>query len=259
MLSETSFIPVFNNYLMDSVASDPRMKKESFSDYVRYTGPSKTYYDSTLYSPNLDCSSEERVNLLIEEQVQYFAKLQKNFEWKVYDFNNLEKLEERLLQKGFTIRRKSSVMYAPVDVEVPVKNNFQILKAKEWEDFKHIVTIQENVYGAGSGDFVKELMQEALQAQSRLDVFIALKEDKAISAAWIRHYGTISFFFGGATLKEARTLGAYSALVKKRIECAKERKAQFVVSECSPDSEAVLNKVGFKKAGNVTVYVFEKF
>ncbi len=259
MLNETTFIKVFNTYLMESIASDPRMKKESFSDYVRYTGPSKIYYDSTLYSPNLDCSSEERLHSLIEEQISYFASLSKNFEWKVYDFNHLEKLEALLLKRGFTIRRKSSVMYAPLDVQVPVKNSFQVIKAAQWQDFKHIVDIQEDVYGKGSGDFVKELMQEALQNQSRLDVFVAFKESKALSAAWIRHYGSISFFFGGATLKEARSLGAYSALVKERITCAQKREAQFVVSECSPDSEAVLNKVGFKKAGNVTVYVFERF
>jgi len=259
MLNETSFIAVFNKYLIESIASDPRMKKETFEDYVRYTGPSKTYYDSTLYSPNLDCSSEERLHSLIEEQIQYFNSLGKNFEWKVYDFNNLQKLEELLIQKGFIVRRKSTVMYAPIEMHVPVKNSFQIVKAKVWDDFKHIVDIQEDVYGKGSGDFVKELMQEALQTQSRLDVFIALKESKALSAAWIRHYGSISFFFGGATLKEARTCGAYSALVKERIDCAKKREAQFVVSECSPDSEAVLNKVGFKKAGNVIVYVFERF
>lgn len=248
------FVKIFSQFLVDSTASDPRMQKESFADYVRFTGPGQMYYDNTLYSPYLDQSDSNALESLIDEQIAYFTPLKKNFEWKVYSFNKLHTLEKLLNKRGFKIQRASAVMYAPTDLEVKVKNPFDLIQAREWKDFEKIAVIQSNVYGERV-EFLKDLQKETLLPDSRLDVYIAEQNAKALSAAWIRHYGDISFFFGGATLKEARGLGAYSSLVQRRITRASERGAKYVVSECSKDSEAVLERVGFRKAGTVNVFV----
>ena len=78
-----------------------------------------------------------------------------------------------------------------------------------------------------------------------------------MSCAWVRHYGEISFFFGGSTVANARRSGAYTALVNARVECAAKKGSRFVVSECSPDSQVVLTKLGFTNAGHGREFYFD--
>ena len=81
------------------------------------------------------------------------------------------------------------------------------------------------------------------------EVFAAYLHDTPIAAGWIRHFGSVSYLFGGSTLAKYRGQGAYRALVARRHQSASVLGSRFLVSECSPESERILKSLGFQDAG----------
>ncbi len=249
-----NFTQAFDRFQITSIASDPSTKKESFEHYVRFTGWSAAFNDNTIMSPALN-QHLENAEKIIDSEIAYFKSIHKNFEWKLYDFNQINSLEDILKRKNFIFKRENSLMFASSDLKLnKISPQVEVIKATSPQDYAAIGSIQESVWNESSESFISALAQEANVPQSRMDVYYAKVDNVPVSCGWIRHYGEISFFFGGSTIKEYRGKGAYSALVQARIDCAKTRGSKYVVSECSPDSERVLKNICFQKAGNVRVY-----
>jgi GNAT superfamily N-acetyltransferase len=69
------------------------------------------------------------------------------------------------------------------------------------------------------------------------------------SAAYSEHGVTL---FGGATLPEARGLGAYRALVAARWDDAVARGTPLLVTQASPMSLPILTRLGFREVSRIT-------
>lgn len=256
MTDVRQFIGSFTAYRIGSTPSDPQTRKEADGAIFRYIGPSKALHDSTILSPGLKGTRAE-LESTVQKQIDYFRDLNRSFEWKIYDFDDADVLIEVLTAKGFTPDHSGTVMFAPVSLEVPPRHDSpNVTRITSVDDFTLLAAVQNQVWDRDASDFVRGLHAESSHTQGRVDVFLAALGSEPVACAWVRHYGEISFFFGGSTIAKARGLGAYTELVRSRIEAARARGARFVVSECVPASERILRHLGFTKAGRVTKYNF---
>lgn len=253
------FVETFKRFQLESVPSNPLTRVERFSNFIQMTDftSGDAHNNNTILSPTLG-NDPSKIQKIVAERVEYFKSVNKNFEWKLYDFDHTSRVEQELIQTGFWKGREDQVMFAPTNLSVKSSvHDLRVLPVKTDEDFSKIENVQNSVWNEKSKAFLERLKIEAEQSNSRLDIFMTEYQGQVISCGWVRHYGEISFFFGGSTLAEFRGLGSYAALVRERILVSRKRGSKYVVSECSPDSEKALRKLKFSFAGQGRVYNYD--
>ncbi|HEX4925356.1 MAG TPA: hypothetical protein VFV50_14775 [Bdellovibrionales bacterium] len=256
LTQKAEFLSAFERYRTGSAPSDPEIKKETDGDVLRFIGPSLALHDSTVLSPRL-LGNRGEMETTVSRQIDYFKQRRRSFEWKVYDFDpGSAGLVAALSGAGFEADHSGTVMFAPSTLDITRGEGVTTVRITERSEFEALADLQSKVWGRDSTEFARALHNEATHPAGRLDVFLASLSARPIACAWVRHYGEISFFFGGSTLPQARGQGAYTALVRERTLAARGRGANFVVSECVPASERVLRHLGFESAGRVTKYNF---
>ena len=235
---------------------------EKASPLFRYMGPGEEGHHYTVFlqeplakGPGLDA--------LIDRELQYAQSLnRKAWWWKIHDFPPSEGLPALLEQKGFSLYRKCRLLYKVINPRElqNVTPQTQVSEVNTKEGIEILHQINSTVWGSESPEMMKTILTEALQPVPRTKIFItrSLKPgyDKWASGGWIKFYGKIGFLFGGSTLSEFRGLGAYRASVSARMLEAQKNGIKYVVSECTPESEAVLRRLGFEDAGSVSTYQF---
>jgi GNAT superfamily N-acetyltransferase len=99
--------------------------------------------------------------------------------------------------------------------------------------------------------------EEGFARQGRNQTFLAFVDGEpvAMGVASYADYGVT--LFGGSTRPEARGRGAYRALVAARWEEAKRRGTPALVTQASPMSKPILERLGFREVARITILLDE--
>lgn len=256
-LSLREFQSAFLN-MHETTYPDPVMRWEKESPVIRYVGEGGT--ESFWYSVSLGepCRDEQTVADVVDREIRLAASRNRNMEWKVYEFPEGPGLASTLESRGLRCTRKSRLLYSPVeDVlrEIRVSPEIRVEPAESIAQLEELRDLSGKVWGQEATWLVDTLWREISAPNPGTHVYLARNADGlAVSCGWMRALGNIAWLFGGSTVQDFRGRGAYRALVRERALRARFAGIQFLLSECSPDSERVLNRLGFSDAGVALLY-----
>ena len=193
---------------------------------------------------------ESTVEATIDEQINYFNRLEQPFEWKVFDYDQPSDLRERLRARGFTIEEQEALMIMDITkgeqlLDIPKQS--EIRRITDEQGIWDIIKLEDEVWGESHQALGDRLVQDLHDDPANFFAYAAYIDGKVVSAAWMYlHEGTpFASLWGGSTLAEFRKRGLYSSLLGIRARDAAARGYQFLMVDASPMSQPILEKHGF--------------
>ncbi|KYG03112.1 hypothetical protein BE21_53370 [Sorangium cellulosum] len=229
----------------------PAWRAERDGRVVRWVSPPELPWGCGVQWSDLD---EDTADGAIAEQVSYFARLARRFEWKTFGHDRPADLEARLRAAGLEAGDEEALLIGAVD-EVAVTTagaapppGITVRCLDGGEPLDGIAALQAAVWGGDWGWLVAELRQERGADPGALSIHVAEAEGRVVCAAWARfHRGTeFASLWGGSTLEAWRRRGIYRSLVARRAAQARERGLRYLQVDASPDSRPILERMGLR-------------
>jgi GNAT superfamily N-acetyltransferase len=199
----------------------------------------------------------EPAGQIIESEIEYFTKLKRSFEWKVYGHDQPADLLERLRQRGFKIGAEEALMMLdlralPAALLAPFPLGVTVRPVGNERDVESFLQLEAEIWGRSStiGDFLRFNLSDP----PRRDLaFVAYLHEKPIGMGRVTASSQSQFggLWGGSVLNEFRGRGIYRALLSARIKRAQEiESVRYLRVDALPTSRPILEKYGFNRVGS---------
>ena len=186
----------------------------------------------------------------------------KSLMWKLYDHDEPRKLREHLLARGFIDHDPCALMAAPVEhvasalgAESKDITTRQLVTAAELDAYQEI---WDSVWpDAPNARYVNDYRQLAADRDPGVAFFAGFSPSgEPITSGYLFHAPQAPFALlcGGATKAAWRNRYAYSAMLAARAKCAQQRGAVYLAVEASPQSQPILERLGFERLSTLLFY-----
>jgi len=256
-MDHVAVLALFDRDMRESARPDgPGARVERVDKVVRQVGAERGW-NGVIWS-DLD---EARADAAIAEQIGYFTRLGRDFEWKLYGHDKPEDLGQRLRAAGFTAEPEETLMVAEVadltlDVEPP--EGVRILPVTDRAGVDLVAAVHEQAFGTDSTRMRHQLLAQLTGDPDNVVAVVALVGDVPVSAARMELVPGIRFagLWGGGTVEGWRGRGIYRALVAHRARVAADRGYRYVQVDASSQSRPILARLGFEPLTTTTPYVY---
>jgi GNAT superfamily N-acetyltransferase len=201
--------------------------------------------------------STQDAGKIIESEIEYFDKLERSFEWKVYHHDEPADLLERLRQRGFKIGREEALMVLDLEslppvLLAPLPAGITVRPVNDEREIEYFLRLETEIWGASftTGEFLRFNQNDP---RRRDLAFIAYVNEKPAGMGRVTASSETQFagLWGGSVLDEFRGRGVYRALLSVRIARAKEFKStRYLRVDALPTSRPILTKYGFIQVGS---------
>ncbi|TQK51662.1 acetyltransferase (GNAT) family protein [Streptomyces sp. SLBN-118] len=241
---------------------DHRMRRhapggERIGDVVRQVG-AEGDWNGIVWS-GLDPATADTA---IARQVRYFTALGRDFEWKLYGYDQPHDLGTRLRAAGFTPGPEETVMVAetrdlPTAVQLP--DGIRLETVTDAAGVELLVDVHEQAFGAGGARLREQLIAQLAQTPDTVLMTVAMAGDRPVCGARMElHPGTgFAGLWGGGTVADWRGRGIYRALIAHRARVAAANGCRFLQVDASDQSRPILQRLGFAALSTTTPYVYE--
>jgi GNAT superfamily N-acetyltransferase len=236
----------------------PHTRRETFPEVIRHVNLMQPR--SFISACNLTAGN---ANAVIQSQIDYFAGMGHQFEWKYYDYDQPADLPESLIKHGFTPEEPEAftvldVENAPARLMEPITLDIRRLTDPA-QVYPEAIHIQEIIWDEEMGWLAEDLSARLRDHPDDMRVYVGYADDKPVCSAWIYFHPGQQFagLWGGSTLAEYRGQGFYKALVAQRLRDAQERGVRFLTVDASPMSRPILERLGFQVLAMTTPYIWE--
>jgi GNAT superfamily N-acetyltransferase len=205
----------------------------------------------------LDSGTAERA---ISEETEYFRRIGKKVEWKVFGHDRPDNLGELLGRAGYSpdatetmvvldLTRKSTSVSQPSGVE--------IRRLKDPRTLATAVSVSSEAFGPGEGWTVEDYA--ARLSDPTFGLFMAYLGDVPVSVGRLDMPRGRAFasLWGGGTSPPYRHRGIYRALVEARARVARENGFRYLTVDALPTSRPILERLGFVPLTSATGWVFD--
>ena len=231
---------------------------------VRRTYPEDpSWRGATVECPAGLGTTEEEIEAAIDREVAFFTARGQSFEWKTYATDEPRDLLDRLRARGFEVGEAEVVMLGecadPMDgAHVPDGITVREFAGEDWE---RVRVLMDGVWGIESSWVNDALRSEQERDPSLLRPFLAEEtggERRVVSYAALRLTPGVDFagLWGGTTHPEWRGRGLYRALTAYRGRLALAAGHPYARVDTSPDSRAILTRLGLHQVTTTTPCVF---
>lgn len=212
---------------------------------------------------DLDSANADAV---IAEQVAFFGRNGREFEWKLYDYDRPADLAGKLTKAGFVAHEPESFMVADVTEVIEELRSAELPDGvtERWvtdaAGVELMGRVQELVFNDDKSELRESILAQLAQAPDMVGIVVAVAGDLPVCAARIEFLPGTEFagLWGGGTLPQWRGRGIYRALVRYRAELAASRGYKYLTVDASPDSRPILERVGFTRLAVTTPYVWTR-
>ena len=201
--------------------------------------------------------SAQETEAIIESEIDYFTKLQRSFEWKVYSHDEPADLLERLHQRGFKIGTEEALMILdlremPAVLLAPLPEGVTVRPVGDHREIEYFLQLETEIWGASftTREFLRFNQSDPLQRDL---AFIAYVNEKPVGIARVTASSQSQFagLWAGSVLNQFRGRGVYRALLAARIRRAKELEStRYLRVDALPTSRPILEKYGFSRVGS---------
>jgi GNAT superfamily N-acetyltransferase len=194
---------------------------------------------------------------IIESEIDYFTKLQRSFEWKVYSHDEPTDLLQRLRQRGFKIGTEEALMIldlreTPAILLAPFPEGVTVRPVGDDREIDYFLQLETEIWGASftTREFLRFNQSDPLRRDLAL---IAYMDEKPAGMARVTASSQSQFagLWGGSVLNGYRGRGVYRALLSARILRVKELKStRYLRVDALRISRPILEKYGFSRVGS---------
>ncbi|MFJ1735237.1 GNAT family N-acetyltransferase [Streptomyces sp. NPDC088254] len=216
-------------------------------------------WNGVLWS-GLDGMAAADVDAAIAEQIDCFAGLGHEFEWKLYAHDRPADLGRRLAAAGFTAEPEETLMIAETDTQLTAAvppEGMRIVPVTDRAGVDLMVEANEKAFGR-DGSWLRDRMLARLDiAPDETVAVVALAGDEPVSSARMELIPGTGFagLWGGGTAPAWRGRGVYRALVAHRARIAADRGYRYLQVDASDQSRPILERLGFAALTTTTPYV----
>ncbi|MFG2425621.1 GNAT family N-acetyltransferase [Streptomyces sp. NPDC048448] len=255
-MDHVAVLALFDRDMREDARPDgPGARVERVDKVVRQVGAEHDW-NGVIWS-NLDGPGADAA---IADQVRYFGKLGREFEWKLYGHDKPENLGQRLRDAGFVAQPEETLMIAELgdlalDAQPP--EGVRLLPVTDREGVNLVADVHEQAFGTDSTRMRHQLLAQLTGDEDNVVAVVALAGDEPVSAARMEMVPGARFagLWGGGTVESWRGRGIYRALVAHRARVAADRGYRYVQVDASSQSRPVLARLGFQPLTTTTPYV----
>lgn len=195
--------------------------------------------------------NESNLSSEIQKQIQYFDSLNKHFEWKIYDTDEPKNIGSVLT--GFGFKKAETEAFMVLDLEATEDSFFdpgtiEVTRITDRQGIIDAVAVQEMVWDREFTTFSDQLFDILVADQKSMSLYVVYDQGHPVSSARISFNADSPFagLWSGATVKEFRGKGYFTALLKTRALEAKNRGVKYLTIDASEMSRKIVEKYGFE-------------
>jgi GNAT superfamily N-acetyltransferase len=207
---------------------------------------------------DLDEASAEAA---IAEQIAHFARLGREFEWKLYGHDLPMDLGQRLRGAGFTPQPEETLMIgeaADLNLDAEPPEGIRIVPVTDRAGVDLVAEVHEKAFGTDGSRLRQQLLAQLTADPDTVVAVVALAGDTPVSAARMELVPGTRFagLWGGGTVEGWRGRGIYRALVAHRGRAAVDRGYRYLQVDAMSTSRPILERLGFEPLTTTTPYVY---
>ncbi|GAA4587857.1 GNAT family N-acetyltransferase [Planotetraspora phitsanulokensis] len=204
----------------------------------------------------------ESADAAIAEQVEHFAGLGLEFEWKLYSHDLPHDLPERLLAAGFTAEPQEAVMVAEageLSTAVAPPEGITLREVTDEAGVDLMAIVHDQAFDTDGSRIRRQLLEQLTEAPDTVVAVVAMAGDVPVSSARSEFIPGTDFagLWGGGTVEAWRGRGIYRALIAYRARIALERGYRYLQVDASDQSAPILARLGFAQLSTTTPYVYQ--
>ena len=209
---------------------------------------------------DLDAATADRA---IAEQVDRFAPLGRDFEWKLYAHDRPADLGERLVAAGFCPEAEEALFVADVadlPAEVTLPEGVQLFPVTDASGVRLMIRAHEAAFGTDHSAMERRLLGQLEEEPDALAAVVAMAGDVPVCAGKIEfHRGTRSPASGAAAPRRPGAAAASTGpLSPTAPRLAAERGYRYLQVDALPDSEPILVRLGFVRLSTTVPYLYQR-
>jgi hypothetical protein len=206
---------------------------------------------------DLDAGNADRV---IAAQLDRFAEVGREWEWKHYSHDQPADLPHRLVEAGFTAQEPEALMVAAIadlDTEVPAPPGVELVSIDDRAGVDRLLAVGREVFGSDHGSLGQALLGRLHADPPAVAALIAMAGDTPIAGGRVEFYFGTDFagLWGGGTLVPWRGRGVFRSLVSRRAALAAANGFRFLQVDASSQSRPILERLGFVQLAVTTPFV----
>ena len=181
--------------------------------------------------------------------------------WCVPDTFDTRELESALEAAGYAPSHHHDARAArPSDYHARPSGDFEVRRVASLEALRDCIGVTTRAFGRDDpmGDAeLRRQLDQCIDRRGRVHRFVVYREGEPISSGGLGWYPELRFGFlwGGGTAPDARGRGAYSAIVKARIEHARALGAEWIgLYARATTSSPIIARQGFERVGERTAW-----
>ena len=189
--------------------------------------------------------TEGVIDRAIQEQVAYFSRIGRPFEWKVHAFDVPADLAARLQAQSFEPGEPEALLVYKVGKPTSTRKDgpIRLERVTSAAGIGDVAAVQAQVWG-------EELVWLEAWLRALLPrgaIFCAYDGANPVGTGWMEFPDGVQFaeIHGGAILPRYRSQGIYSALLDIRVQEASRRGIEYLAVDAGPMSRPILLKKGF--------------
>ncbi|MBL7716114.1 MAG: hypothetical protein JNL01_11675 [Bdellovibrionales bacterium] len=189
---------------------------------------------------------------LIQDEIDYFRNLQREFIWKVRSDRDPAGLRKALIENGFLLHESGTLVVFDLSGGLPRAHESStdlFVREVGVEAIPAMMKVQAEVWKDhfDNATFGKLLAERKSANPNDLRLFATYFRETMIACAWMKTTNESQFVHlnGGTTLPDFRKRGAYSLLVSARASLARDLGKRFLMIEAGPMSKPIAEKSGF--------------
>lgn len=250
-LDRDDLLQRFDSQVRSGIVAEPGIRVERTVHAVRVVGA----WSCVLFS-QLD---EESADREISAQIDRFAHLGRQFEWKVYGHDRPDDLGERLEAAGFEPEAEETFMVFDLANGLPSAeppSGITVRQVDDADGLSDVCAVGERAFGV---DY--SALNEIFLARVPLGTvtfYVAYDGGEPVSAARLETPPDSEFagLYGGGTAPAYRRRGIYRSLVGVRAREAQRRGYRYLNVDAAPESLPILERLGFTALTNVRAFLW---
>lgn len=203
---------------------------------------------------------EQTADAAIVAQIERFASLGGNWEWKHYSYDRPADLPDRLRAAGLIAEPAEALLIADIeavalDMEPP--EGVRLVPVRDRDGVRSMLALQREVFGDEPPGLEREMLEGLAQRPVAIVGVLALAGDRAVAGGRIEFNPGSDFagLWGGCTHPDWRRRGIFRALIAHRAALAARRGYRWLQADAVAVSRSTLLRSGFEQLAETTPFV----
>jgi hypothetical protein len=240
-------LALYSQHVRQAPWLPPPHRVERVPPVVRLLGPGPHHLDNGVCWAQL---SAQDAGAIVRREIEHFSALGRDFQWNVYGYDTPCDLDERLIDAGFRLQGRETIVVADAAEQAPPRalpvgvTLERVVAPAQVDD---LLQVQDEVWGTRLSAWLRASLLRDLGSLGTHATFLVRVGQEPAAGAWVvtPPGSPFAHLFGGTVGGRHRGRGLYRALLAARAQAARAAGARWLVADANENSRPVLERAGF--------------